>query len=233
MAAPVDKVPQSAFTSVRFTSKVKARMSLPPLDDLIACPHCDTLHLEADLPEGAKAYCRRCGALLLTAEPGAIVRLVSLASAAVVLMVAAISFPFLDLDVQGQHNATSVFHAILAFSSGKGIVLAVAVALFIVVLPLVRLLALILAIGPLVRGAKPHRLARVAFALTEQLRPWAMAEIFMVGVAVALVKVAGLATVTVGPAFWAFVGLVIISVLNDQIMNRYAIWKALDTGFRA
>ncbi len=207
--------------------------ALPPLDDLIACPQCDTLHLEQDLPDGAKAYCRRCGFLLLTSEPQAVVRLVSLASAAVVLMVAAISFPFLDLDVSGQHNATSVIHAIMVFSSGKGIPLAIAVALFIVVLPLVRLLALIHAIGPLVRGAKPHRSARVAFALTEQLRPWAMAEIFMVGVTVALVKVSGLATVTVGPAFWAFVALVIITVLNDQIMNRYSIWKALDTGYNA
>ena len=207
--------------------------ALPPLDDLIACPHCDTLHVEQDLPEGARAYCRRCGALLMTSDSQAVVRLVSLASAAVVLMVAAISFPFLDLDVSGQHNATSVIHAITVFSSGRGIPLAIAVALFIVVLPLARLLALIYAIGPLVRGRRPHRRARVAFALTEQLRPWAMAEIFMVGVTVALVKVAGLATVTVGPAFWAFVGLVVLTVFNDQIMNRYAIWKALDTGFRA
>ena len=207
--------------------------TLPPLDDLIACPHCDTLHVEQDLPEGARAYCRRCGALLMTSDSQAVVRLVSLASAAVVLMVAAISFPFLDLDVSGQHNATSVIHAITVFSSGRGIPLAIAVALFIVVLPLVRLLALIYAIEPLVRGRRPHRRARVAFALTEQLRPWAMAEIFMVGVTVALVKVAGLATVTVGPAFWAFVGLVVLTVFNDQIMNRYAIWKALDTGFKA
>ena len=207
--------------------------ALPPLDDLMACPQCDTLHVAHELPEGARAYCRRCGVLLLTSQPRAIVRLVSLASAAVVLMVAAISFPFLDLDVSGQHNATSVIHAIMVFSSGEGIPLATAVALFIVVLPLVRLLALIHAIGPLVRGRRPHRSARVAFALTEQLRPWAMAEIFMVGVTVALVKIAGIATVTVGPAFWAFVGLVILTVFNDQIMNRYAIWKALDAGFTA
>lgn len=207
--------------------------TLPPLDDLIACPQCDTLHVEQDLPDGARAYCQRCGVLLMTSEPGAMVRLVSLASAAVVLMIAAISFPFLELHVSGQHNATSVIQAIMVFSNGKGIPLAIAVALFIVVLPMVRLLALIYAIGPLVRGRRPHRSALVAFALTGQLRPWAMAEVFVVGVTVALVKVAGLATVTVGPAFWAFVGLVILTVFNDQIMNRYAIWKALDTAFKA
>ena len=35
--------------------------------------------------------------------------------------------------------------------------------------------------------------------------PWSMAEIFVIGVAVALVKVSGLASVTLGPAFWSFV----------------------------
>ncbi len=207
--------------------------TLPPLDDMIACPHCDTLHVEGDLSAGARAYCRRCGALLMTEEPRAIVWLVSLASAAVVLMVAAICFPFLDLNVQGQHNGTSVLHAVLVFGSGKAIPLAIAVALFIVVLPLVRLLALLHALTPLLRGTPPPPSARVAFALTDQLRPWAMAEIFMVGVTVALVKVAGMADVTVGPAFWAFVALVLITIVNDQIMNRFAIWKALDKGFAA
>jgi len=213
-------------------------MSLPDLDhtdldEMIACPHCDTLHIAQELPDGTKAYCRRCGILLMTSRPATIVRIVSLAVAAVVLMIAAISFPFLDLDVQGQHNATSVLDAVVAFSSGKGIPLAIAVALFIIVLPLVRLVAIIYAMAPLVRGSAPRHGSRVAFALAEQLRPWAMAEIFMVGVTVALVKVAGLATVTLGPAFWAFTALVVITVLNDQLICRYSIWKALDKRIKA
>ena len=203
-------------------------MALPPLEDLIACPHCDTLHSAEALPEGAVASCQRCHAVLQTAQIGALGSVVSLAIAAVVLMFAAISFPFLDLDIGGSHNATSVFHAITAFNSGLGVPLAVAVALFIIILPLMRLIAIIYAIAPLVRGARPRRLARQAFGLAETLRPWAMAEIFMIGVAVALIKVAGLATVTIGPAFWAFAALVVITIVKDQLMNRYAIWEALD-----
>ena len=55
-----------------------------------------------------------------------------------------------------------------------------------------------------------------------------MAEIFIVGVTVALVKVAGLATVSTGPAFWAFCALVLITVLNDQLICRYSVWRALE-----
>ncbi|MEM9969427.1 MAG: paraquat-inducible protein A, partial [Pseudomonadota bacterium] len=106
--------------------------------------------------------------------------------------------------------------------------LALAVAGFIIVLPLTRLAALIYALAPLVRGRSPAPYSRQAFGLAETLRPWSMAEIFMVGVSVALIKVAGLATVSLGPAFWAFAGLVIITVLKDQLICRYSIWEALD-----
>ena len=198
-------------------------------DDLVACPTCDTLHQAQNVPGGSVARCHRCHATLVTTQPAALGRVLSLALTAFILMLAAISFPFLDLNVSGQHNATSVIGAILAFNDGLAMPLAVAVALFIIVLPLTRLLAIILAIGPLVRGAKPYSFARRAFGLAEWLRPWAMAEIFMVGVAVALIKVAGLATVTIGPAFWAFTGLVVITVLKDQLICRYSIWEALDT----
>lgn len=208
-------------------------MALPPLEDLVACPHCDTLHLATDLPPGSVATCQRCHVVLQTARPRALINVISLAVAAFVLMIAAVSFPFLDLDASGNKNATSVISAILAFNSGLSVPLVVAVAMFIVVLPLTRLLAIIYALGPLARGARPRALAKPAFALAETLRPWAMAEIFMVGVTVALIKVAGLAKVTIGPAFWAFAALVVLTIVKDQLMNRYAIWEALDKATRA
>jgi len=204
-------------------------MPLPPLTNLVACPHCDTLHTSAKLGAGEKAYCQRCGTAIMTHQPAAFAQILSLALTAFVLMLAAISFPFLDLDVAGNHNATSVVGAIMAFDEGIAVALAVAVAFFIIILPLTRLAALIYVIGPLVRGKPPRKGARAAFRLAGRLRPWAMAEIFMVGVTVALIKVAGLATVTIGPAFWAFTGLVIITVLKDQLICRYSIWQALDT----
>jgi paraquat-inducible protein A len=171
----------------------------------------------------------RCGILLVTSRPAAMARVLSLALTAFVLMMAAIAFPFLDLQVAGRENSISVIGAVMAFSDTLALPLAVAVACFIIVIPLLRLSAIIYAIGPLVRGSRPHARAKDAFRLAEWLRPWSMAEIFIVGVSVALVKVAGIATITFGPAFWAFAGLVVITVLKDQLICRYSIWEALDT----
>lgn len=201
---------------------------MPPLNDLVACPQCDTLHLAGDLPADARAHCQRCGLVIATARPTAIAQVLSLALTAFILMIAAVSFPFLDLDVQGRHNSISVIQAVLAFDRGIALLLAVAVAGFIVVLPLLRLTAIIYALEPLVRDAPVRRGAKAAFALAETLRPWSMAEIFIVGVSVALIKVSGIASVTFGPAFWAFAGLVIITILKDQLICRFSIWQALE-----
>lgn len=200
----------------------------PALDDLIACPQCDLLHVAQALPAGSAAACQRCGKRLMTAQPGAIAQIISLSLTGFILMIAAISFPFLSLDAGGFENATSVIDAVLAFQDGYAFPLAIAVAFFIVLIPLIRLSALIYALGPLVGARPPRRGAQRAFGLAESLRPWSMAEIFIVGVTVALVKVAGMANVTIGPAFWAFAAVVVVTVLKDRLICRYAIWDTLD-----
>ncbi len=202
--------------------------NLPPLPDLLACPACDTLHHAAALPRQTRARCQRCGVVLATSQPTAIAQVLSLALTALVLMIAAIWFPFIELNASGNRSAISVVEAALAFKDGFAVFLAMAVIGFIVVLPLTRLCAIIYAIGPLVRDRQPRPHAKTAFALAERLRPWSMAEIFIVGVAVALIKVSGIAQVTLGPAFWALFGLVLVTVLKDQLMCRFSIWQALD-----
>lgn len=202
---------------------------MPPLEQLVACPHCDALHAESALADGARAHCVRCGAVLMQERETAIAGVLSLALASFVLMIAAISFPFLDLSAGGRTNDASVLSAVFAFSGDYSMPLAVAVAAFIIFLPLLRLGAIILAVLPLATNRRANRLHRAAFGLAEYIRPWSMAEIFIVGVSVALVKVAGLATITFGPAFWAFTSLVILTFFQDTLICRYSIWRALDT----
>jgi len=72
------------------------------------------------------------------------------------------------------------------------------------------------------------RHAVTAFRWAETLRPWAMAEIFVIGVSVALVKIAGLASVHLGIAFWALLLLVLVNLLNDTFMCRLTIWRTLE-----
>lgn len=202
--------------------------SLKDMDELIACPNCDALHTLQDVPDGARGRCHRCGTVILAPRAGAMTQIVLLALTATILMGAAVFFPFLGLDAGGHHREGSVTGAILAFSDGWMLPLSVAVGALIVVLPLARLVAIIYTLAPMAFGWRPARYAERAFRLAEALRPWAMAEVFIVGVAVALVKVAGLAKVTPGFAFWAFAALVVITTLKDTFMCRLSVWKTLE-----
>ncbi|EIE51880.1 paraquat-inducible protein A [Salipiger aestuarii] len=207
---------------------VDSAAQLPDLDALIACPSCDALYLERDIAPGETATCARCHATLEAPRNTAMTRIIMLALAAIILMGAAIFFPFLELEVAGRFHRASLLDTVRAFSSGLTAPLTIAMAALVVILPLTRFGAIIYTLAPMAFGHHPWPHADSAFRMAEALRSWAMAEVFIVGVAVALVKVAGLAHLGIGPAFWAFVGLVIVTVLKDNFMSRLTIWKTLD-----
>lgn len=197
-------------------------------DRLIACPNCDALQLDAPVPVGAMARCHRCGTVLMAPREQAMTRIVMLAATALVLMVAAVFFPFLEISAGGMVQRSSLLDAVLAFSSGLMLPLTFATAALIIVLPSLRLASIVYALAPMALGWHPARHAVPVFRLAQALRPWAMAEIFIVGVAVALVKVAGLAKLSFGPAFWTFSALVLVTVLSDTFMCRISVWKTLE-----
>ncbi|EAR51241.1 Paraquat-inducible protein A [Oceanicola granulosus HTCC2516] len=199
------------------------------LDALIACPRCDALYKVREPAHRERAVCARCHHVLIAPRRGAGAQIVAVALTVVVLVVAATIFPFLEVSVGGATNASSILDAALAFSgSGLFLLLALAVAALIVVIPVTRALLVIYVIAPLVFDRRPLPHASSAFRLSEALRPWSMAEIFAIGCAVALVKVADLATVSLGPAFWMFSVLVVLVVAQDSFLCRYSVWKALE-----
>lgn len=195
---------------------------------LIVCPTCDALNRLAPVPMGGRGRCHRCGTTLAAPRDQAMTRIVMLASTALVLMVVAIFFPFLEISAGGMTRRSSVLDAALAFSDGLTLPLTLAVAAFIIILPSLRFALILYALAPMALGWYAARHAVPAFRLAEAMRPWAMAEIFVIGVAVALVKVAGLASLTLGVAFWAFVVLVLVTVLNDNFMCRLTVWRTLE-----
>ncbi len=200
-----------------------------PLDELIACPQCDAL-FHARMPgRGQRTSCARCHTVLIAPRTNAYLRVIALALTIVILMVAAMFFPFLAVNVQGFTNKASILDTALAFLDGGFMAtLAVLVAAFIVLIPLLRAALVIYVLAPLAAGRRPLPGARHMFRLSEDLRPWSMAEIFVIGCAVALVKVSDLARVEFGVAFWMFAALVVVIVFQDGIMCRWTIWKALD-----
>lgn len=198
-----------------------------PTSDLIACPSCDALYKAAEPRPGERAVCHRCHTVLIAPRQGAGLKIIALALGSLVLVVGALSFPFIQISRLGLSQEATVIDAALAFS-GTFLVLSLAVFVVIVFLPLVRLLLTLYVLAPVVMDRPPWPGAKRAFRWSERLRPWSMAEIFVIGCAVALIKLADLARVELGPAFWMFVILVVLIVVQDTFMCRWSVWKSLD-----
>lgn len=206
--------------------------STHPSESLVCCPVCDALHEVGHVSPGQRLRCVRCATVIAVGRPEAILRIVVLATTALILMSIVVFYPFLTLRNGVFTSRASVFETVMSFSEGVMAPLSFAVAAFVIVLPVARLSTLIYALGPLSVNRRPFPGASFALRWAEILRPWAMAEIFMVGVAVALVKLADLATLQMGPAFWSFAAIVVITALQDTQMSKHSIWQALDDAKR-
>lgn len=198
------------------------------LDDLIVCPQCDAAYHLKRPGHGERAVCQRCHKVLIAPRKNAGLHIIAVALAVLFLIVGAAVFPFLTIDAAGNRNAVSILDAALAFAGGPLLLLSLATAALIILIPLVRVLLTLYVLVPIVLDRPPARHAIPAFRLSEALRPWSMAEIFAIGCAVALVKVADLANVGFGPAFWMFGLLVVLAIAQDSFMCKWSVWHSLE-----
>ena len=197
-------------------------------EGLIACPRCDALHIEEELRDGEVARCIRCDTVLAKPRSGAFVQIIALSFASIVLLMAAVFFPFLEISRAGFGNATSLFGVAMAFADGVLLPLVMAILSAVVGLPVLRALLLVYTLVPLAKGIAPHRHAATAFRWSEELRPWSMAEIFVIGTVVALVKIGGMANIHLGPAFWSFCALLLVNLVSHRFLSPATIWEALE-----
>ena len=71
------------------------------------------------------------------------------------------------------------------------------------------------------------------FRIVEIMHPWAMMEVFMLGVLVAYLKLTDLAILELGPALIAFAALIFVLAAAESSIEPREIWTALgDQGLR-
>lgn len=200
---------------------------------LVACPNCDLLHTARKISVGEWVRCSRCGSKLASSRPNAIDRVLAAAVANAILIAGALFFPFIKLEGAGTRQSATLIDAVSAFGGGLTAPLVLVVAAFIVIIPFMRASALIYTLWPLRFGRTPYRGAMKAFRFANTLKPWSMAEIFIIGVVVALVKIAGMAQVSLGPAFWMLTAVVVTLLLENHNFCRWTIWQILGKHTRA
>lgn len=202
---------------------------LPPRQDpdrLIACEHCDALHVRTALGDAERAVCLRCGAELYRNSTGAYRRLLPLVVTAVILLAISNMYPIVAMDLKGTRMETTLWGAIHVLYTDDMTLVALLVFATTLLLPLAELLMMGFLLVPMAQRRMPrafHHIAR-AILLT---RPWGMIEVFMIGVLVTLVKLSTVAQVLPGTALWSFGALVVVLAAILSFPPR-DLWHHLD-----
>ncbi|MEH6558568.1 MAG: paraquat-inducible protein A [Oceanicoccus sp.] len=194
---------------------------------LIACPSCDLLADTSKLHHGETANCARCNQFLCRYKDDGIARALSYTLSALILFAVACSFPFLSFKAAGLESVMTLPQTAWALYSGGMPELAILVAAFIMFIPLVVLLLLLAVCIPIYRN-KPNTLLTTSGRLIFILQHWAMAEVFLIGVIVSLVKIAAMATVEMGISFWAYAAFTICFTLAISNLDRVQCWSEIE-----
>ena len=194
---------------------------------MLACHECDALQRRVPLQSGGMARCVRCGAVLYRRSRHGLEVTLALTFTAAVLFLLANAFPIVSLELQGQSNQTSLWGAVRSLWRQDMPLLAMLVFVTTLLLPALDLVAMLWVLGPLSRKRRPPLGARVLRALMA-VKPWGMVEVFVLGLLVALVKLAHVAEVVPGIALWSFGGLMLVFAAAAASFDAEQAWTALD-----
>ena len=195
--------------------------------ETLACPDCDLLQVIPELPPGGKARCPRCAYTVATRSSNPIDLPLALTVTALILLIVGNTAPLMSLSAVGRYASTTIIGgAYEMWVEGQQITAAI-VAFCAVIAPagyILFMLTVLLAarrppapqwVGEMMRGA-------------EFMQPWSMNEVMMLGILVALIKIAELASVEAGIGMYAVGALVLLFPAIMVTFDPEEIWRRVE-----
>lgn len=194
---------------------------------LVACLHCDLLQRLPQLAPGASARCPRCNEELWRSRVDSLNRTLALSMAAAVLYVVANAVPMLGLTIVGREASTTVIGgAQHLWQDGREIV-ATLVFFTAIVAPALQIgFTLAIALGA--RRERPRRWVGILLRHHRTTRTWSMIEVMMLGVLVALVKIADYARVIPGEALFVLGALIFLLAAMQANFDPREVWEKIE-----
>lgn len=195
---------------------------------LRVCAECDLLLALPPLKNGEKAECPRCQHTLVRRHSNPAERSLALAVATLITLALSVAFPFLSFNVSGIGNRIELTETASTLIGLHQPLVALCVLLTVIILPAVYLLSLLWLCVGITRGQplpKSQQIARTLGYVT----PWMMADVFVIGTLVSLIKIIGIADIELGMSFWTFCTYAILLLLTTQSVDRDWLWLYLDS----
>ena len=203
-----------------------AATSPPAAHALHECHDCGLFQTIGELRPGQVAACERCGAVLRRRRRNSLSVTLALSLTGMVLMILSAAWPLLDIRLTGQDRAATLMSLPGAFEDHDMPPLAIVMAITTLVAPAMRL-----ALTSAVLLGLRSRLSRQTLVAMARLRhiltPWAMLDVFLLGLFVAYTRLGAIATVEVGLALYALLLLMLITAWSDAWLDEDLMWEAI------
>ncbi len=194
---------------------------------LLACHECDGLVREPRLEAGTSARCARCGGLLARARQDSIDRTLAFTFASLVLFTLANVYPFMSFQLEGRTQVSTLASGSVELWQAGLPELGVLVFATSIGFPALELFGLLYVLLPLRFGQPAPRHYGPVFRWIQSVGPWAMLEVYLLGVLVAIVKLSEMATLVPGIAFWSFCGLIVTTTCANATLDPALVWRRL------
>ena len=193
------------------------------LAESVACPDCDLLQRLPSLPPGGRAACPRCHRILLKRPSGGPDLPLALTIATLICLFVANTLPLMELHVVGRFASTTIAGGAYEMWLQGQRLTAVLVLFCAVIAPafyIVFMLILLIA----ARAPRIPQWAGEMLRWVGHLQVWSMLEVVMLGILVALTKIAELATVEPGLGMYAFGACILLIPAIVTNVDKHELW---------
>ncbi len=195
--------------------------------ETVACPECDLLQDLPELTPGDKARCARCGCTVAIRAASPIDRPLALTLTALIVLIVANTAPLMGLSAVGRHASTTIIGGAYEMWVQGQEVTALIVAFCAVIAPGSYLLFMLTVLLAVKRSPAPRWVGEMLHC-ADFMRPWSMIEVMLLGILVALIKIAELATVAPGIGMYAVGALVLLFPAIMVAFDPREVWNLVE-----
>lgn len=195
--------------------------------ETVACPDCDLLQNIPELPPGGKARCSRCACTIATRMAEPIDLPLALTVTAAIAFIIANTASLMSLSAVGRHASTTIIGGAYDMWFQGETITAVIVAFCAVIAPAGYILFMLTVLLAVRRPPAPQWVSEMLRG-AEFMRLWSMNEVMMLGILVALIKIAELASVEAGIGMYAVGALVILFPAIMANFDPDEIWQRVN-----
>ncbi|MGY3961393.1 paraquat-inducible protein A [Aeromonas popoffii] len=182
-------------------------------------------HICGALSEVGEHSCPRCGGKLHSRKPGGLSRTWALLLTSVILYVPANLYPIMDTVFLGDDSPSTILGGVVLLWALGSYPIAAVIFIASVVVPLVKIMALLWLCYMVQRGHGASPLGKLKlYRMTEFVGRWSMIDVFVVAILAGLIRLDNLMTIYPGPAAVAFAGVVLITMVAAMSFDSRLIW---------